>query len=73
MLESSIPNFPSLNKSVFQISSLFDLSDDKQYWLTQTPTTRLQALELTRAIVYGYDASTTRLQRVFEIIELIPS
>ena len=73
MLESSIPNFPSLNKSVFQISSLFEPSDDKQYWLTQTPESRLQSLELIRQIVYGYDASTTRLQRVFEITEFIPS
>jgi hypothetical protein len=73
MLESSSPQFPSLNKSVFQVSSLFEQSDEQQYWLSQTPTTRLQALELTRKIIYGYDASTTRLQRVFEVTQLIQS
>jgi len=30
----------------------------------------MEALELTRQIVYGYDPATTRLQRVLEIAEL---
>jgi hypothetical protein len=73
MLESNAAQFPSLNKSVFQVSSLFEESDEQQYWFSQTPTTRLQALELTRKIIYGYDAASTRLQRVFEVTQLIQS
>ena len=30
----------------------------------------MQALELMRQIIYGYDPATARLQRVFEVVEL---
>ena len=30
----------------------------------------MQALELMRQMIYGYDPETTRLQRVFEVFEL---
>lgn len=73
MLDSNFSQAPSLNKSVLQISSLFEPSDEKQYWFNQSPTARLQALELTRQIVYGYDPFSSRLQRVFEIAEILPS
>ena len=59
-----------LNKSVVTISSLTDESDEKNYWLNVTPEERLNALETMRQINYGYDATTTRLQRFFEIAEL---
>lgn len=59
-----------LNKSVVIISSLTDKSDEKDYWLKVSPEERLIALERMRQINYGYDATTARLQRFFEIAEL---
>ena len=61
--------FPKLDKTIFIVSSLFDESDDKQYWLSRTPYERLVAVELMRQVVYGYDPSTSRLERVLEITQ----
>ena len=49
--------------------SLFEESGEKSYWLSKTTYERLAAVELMRQIIYGYDPSTTRLQRVFEITQ----
>jgi hypothetical protein len=43
--------------------------DEKSYWLSKTPHERLEAVETTRRILYGYDSATARLQRVFEVAE----
>ena len=43
---------------------------DKAYWREKSPRERMEALELLRQIIYGYDPATTRLQRVFEVAEL---
>ena len=59
-----------LNRSVLSITNLTDMNDEKFYWLQITPKERLHALEMMRQINYGYDATTTRLQRIFEIAEL---
>jgi hypothetical protein len=45
------------------------MGNEKQYWLSKTPAERLIALEQMRRIVYGYDPSTTRHQRVLEITD----
>ena len=42
-------------------------SDAKAYWQTKTMLERLEALELTRQILNGYDPATTRFQRVLEV------
>jgi hypothetical protein len=60
----------TIDKSFFSVSSLEDCNDEKAYWLAKSHTERLAALELTRQIIYGYDPSTTRLQRFFEVTEL---
>ncbi len=60
-------DFPKVRRDVFKVASLFEPSDDKEYWLSKTPQERLEAVELMRQIIYGYDPTTTRLQRVFEI------
>jgi hypothetical protein len=57
----------TVDRSVVVVSSLSDRSDDHEYWLSKTPAERLLALELMRQIIYGYDPSTTRLQRVLEV------
>jgi len=61
--------FPGIQKDAFTVASIFDQSDEKSYWLTRTPYERLEAVELMRQIIYGYDLSITRLQRVFEVAQ----
>ena len=46
------------------------MNDEKIHWLQKTPKERLLALEMMRQINYGYDATTTRFQGIFEIAEL---
>jgi|GEM_PF-355943 len=58
-----------LDKTAFCVSPLAGPSDDKAYWLSKTPGERLEALEIMRQTVYGYDPDTTRLQRLFEIAQ----
>jgi hypothetical protein len=60
-----------LDRSHFDIISLEDDPGDREFWRSKTPEERMQALELLRQIVYGYDPATTRLQRVFEIVDLV--
>ena len=59
-----------MDKTAFSVTTLFEKSGDKEYWLSKTPQERLAALELMRQINYGYDPTTARLQRVLEIAEL---
>ena len=59
-----------MDKSAFSVTSILEKSDDKEYWLAKTPQERLEAVELMRQINYGYDPTTTRLQRVLEVDEL---
>ena len=58
-----------MQKNTITLASLFEQSDEKLYWLSKTPDERLQALELMRQIIYGYDPSTTILQRVLEVTQ----
>ncbi len=55
-------DFPILQRTAFIVALVFDQSDEKLYWLSKTPYERLEAVELMRRIIYGYDPSTTRLQ-----------
>ena len=66
---NDIVNEARLDRSVISESRLHEHSDDREYWLSQTPAERLAAMELMRQIAYGYDPATTRLQRVFEFAE----
>ena len=61
-----------LDKTAFEVFSSFEEAEaaDRAYWRSRTPEERLLALELMRQSAYGYDANTTRLQRVFEIAKL---
>ena len=62
--------FARVDRTAFSVASLTDSSDEKEYWISKTPQERLQALELMRQIMYGYDPSSSRLQRVFEVSKL---
>jgi hypothetical protein len=59
-----------LDRSAFQVGSLKDEREELEYWRAKSPEERMEALELMRQIIYGYDPATTRLQRVFEVVEL---
>ena len=58
-----------LDRAHFSVAKLHD-SDEKAYWLSKTPAERLEALELMRQMIYGYDPARTRLQRVLTIASL---
>lgn len=57
----------SVDKKVLVVQKLHEEPDDLSYWQSKTPLERLEALEQLRQIIYGYDPSTTRLQRLFEV------
>ncbi|MCL5280854.1 MAG: hypothetical protein M1376_13220 [Planctomycetes bacterium] len=61
-----------IDRKALSVGSVREPSDEKAYWLSKTPQERLQAAELMRQIVYGYDPSTTRLQRILEIAQRSP-
>lgn len=58
-----------MDKTAFDVVSLDDASDEREYWQSKTSAERLAALELMRQIVYGYDLATTRLQRILTTSE----
>jgi len=62
-----------MDKTAFSVISLKDSGNDKEFWRTQSPTARLQALELMRQVIYGYDPITDRVERVLRVIERTPS
>lgn len=59
-----------LDRSSLTVASLHEDPGDKQYWLSKTPRERLEAMELMRQILYGYDPAAARLQRIFTVAEL---
>lgn len=62
-------DFARVDRTAFRVDSLYDESDEKAYWKSKSPIERLEALELMRQAIYGYDPATVRLQRVFEVAE----
>lgn len=60
---------PKVDRRVFAVAALGDNSDEKCYRLAKSPLERLEALEVMRQMVYGYDPLTTRLQRVFKVTQ----
>ena len=61
---------PSLNKEVVNVTSLDDIEEEKNYWISKSPLERIEAIELNRRMIYGQDRVTSRLQRFFETSEL---
>jgi hypothetical protein len=63
-------NIGRLDRTKFSVIRLEDKDrTDREYWLSKTPTERLEAVELMRQMLYGYDPATARLQRVLEIVK----
>ena len=51
-----------MDRSVVSVVTTATPSDAKEYWKTRTIEERLDALEITRQILNGYDPDTTRFQ-----------
>ncbi len=58
-----------LDKKSFSIVSLKENNSETEYWLSKSPVERILAVEFLRQLLYGYDQTTERLQRVFETAE----
>jgi len=59
-----------LDRTAFSVVSIDEAQEaSRAYWRDKTPYERLEALEITRQMLYGYDPATLRLQRVFELVE----
>jgi hypothetical protein len=59
-----------MDKNAFSVTTLTKASDDIAYWQDQPPMARLRALELMRQVIYGYDPTTARLQRILTVTQL---
>ncbi len=58
-----------MDKKTLKITSVHD-GDGHNYWAKKSYLERIEALEILRRIIFGYDASTERLQRTFTITQL---
>ena len=59
-----------VDRSALEIASLEEHESERRYWRAKSTQERMQALELMRQIIYGYDPATTRLQGFFEVAQL---
>ena len=62
-------NYLKIDRTRVVISSLEEPTDEKAHWLNKSPAERMAAIETMRQILYGYDQSSSRLQRVYTITE----
>jgi hypothetical protein len=58
-----------LDRTHFSVAKLGD-SDQKAYWLSKSPAERLEAVELMRQMIYGYDPARDRLKRILTVVRL---
>jgi len=65
-------NSNRINKSIVTAGPLLEPSDDKDFWLSKTPSERLQFVEILRQLNYGQYQPTARLQRILTVTERIP-
>ena len=63
-------SLPRVDRTAFSVVSLSEADDDKAYWRSKSVFERLQAVELMRQVIYGYQPASGRLQRIFEVAEL---
>jgi hypothetical protein len=63
-----------VDRTAFSVSTLAEAEQaDLAYWRARTPDERLEALELSRQIAYGYDPTARGLSRFFEVAQFPPS
>lgn len=64
---------PQIDRTVLDVVDLGDQErGDLDYWLARSPRERLEAVEQIRQVLYGYDPSSARLQRVLEVAQRAP-
>ena len=56
-MDSLIPSSFTIDKTALSFASGFDTADEKVYWLSRTPSERLQHIEVLRRINYGHHAT----------------
>ncbi len=62
-----------VDRQAFEVTSFAAAEEaDLQYWRSRTPDERLEALELSRQIAYGYDPTARGLSRLLEVAEFPP-
>ncbi len=62
-----------VDRRIFSVTSFAEAEQaDLEYWRSRTPDERLEALELSRQIAYGYDPTARGLSRFFEVAEFPP-
>jgi len=72
-MSDRLPNEVPLDRQAFSVVTLAEADHvDQEYWRSRTPEERLEALELSRQITYGYDPSARGLSRFFEVAEFPP-
>ena len=59
-------------KKTFSVVTGFDQGHEKEFWFRKSPLERLEAIELMRQILYGYDPTSERLQRILTVAERPP-
>jgi hypothetical protein len=59
-----------VDRQAFEVTTFAAAEEaDLQYWRSRTPDERLEALELSRQIAYGYDPTARGLSRLFDVAE----
>lgn len=72
-MSNPLTNEVRLDRRAFAVVELAEADRiDREYWRSRTPEERLEALELSRQIAYGYDPTTRGLSRFFEVVEFPP-
>jgi len=62
-----------VDRNVFEIATLANQDEaDRAFWLTKSARERLLAVEQIRQVLYAYNPSSQRLQRVLEVVERTP-
>jgi len=62
-----------VDRRAFAVTTLAEADQaDREYWRSRTPDERLEGLELSRQIAYGYDPTGRGLSRLFEVAEFPP-
>jgi hypothetical protein len=59
-----------MDRTAFDVVSLDGQDDDLAYGLARSVDERLEAIEVQRQVIYGYDPATDRLRRVLEVAPL---
>ena len=66
----SVRDRRKVERAAFDVVPLDRQDDDLAYWLTRSVEERLEAIEVQRQVIYGYDPATDRLRRVLEVAPL---